>query len=607
MCGISGIINKTDVAVNRSEIEGINNLIAHRGPDSQAYYFNKNFAFGHRRLSIIDLTEEAGQPMNYKDKLTIIYNGEIYNYLELRSELVGKGFSFKTSSDTEVILAAYDCFGFDCVSRFNGMWSFAIYDMTHDLIFCSRDRFGVKPFYFTNTDKRFVFGSEIKQLLYFQENKYVNQHILLDYLITGFEDHTNETFFLNINKLEQSHNLIYDLKTNHYSLIKYYELNYINSISGLSEAESVKHYREAFVSSVGLRLRSDVKVGTCLSGGLDSSSVASIASGLNKKKAAEPFIAITARSTESEYDETKYAKIVSDHSSLNLNIVTPSVNDFTENIDSVIKLQEEPFGSPSVFMQYMVFRKAKEIGCTVMLDGQGGDETLLGYERYFPAYLFSLEFSDMIYNFFRSSSLSGISKMNLMSYLIYFTSPGARIWRLKNRFSFIDKKYFNLIDKENIKESSISYRDPVSLQKLELMRLQLPHLLKYEDRNSMFHSIEARLPFIDYRVVEIALSLDNRFKINGGWTKYLLRKAMSGTLPDEIVWRKNKLSFNAPEKRWLDAIQEDMEKCIKGSSILRTITDRDKLVVNFPNLDYRAIWRLYNIAKWEEIFNVRFS
>jgi asparagine synthase (glutamine-hydrolysing) len=607
MCGISGIINKNSDSVNSYEIGGMNALISHRGPDSEDYYFCRNFAFGHRRLKIIDLSANASQPMTYLGRYTITYNGEIYNYLEIREDLLKKGYHFTTASDTEVILAAYDYYGFDCVTRFNGMWAFALYDNEKELIFCSRDRFGVKPFYYSDNSHRFIFGSEIKQILYFQDKKYVNQQILIDYLIPGFEEHTNDTFYQNVQKLEQSHNLIYSLRTNTFVLKKYYEIKIHDDISKLSESESAELYRTVLTNSINLRLRSDVKVGTCLSGGLDSSTVATLASSSYRLNSSDKFMAITAKSTEPELDESYFAGMVADYAGLDWHVISPSFDEFVKRTEKIITLQEEPFGSPSVFMQYLVFEKAKELGCTVMLDGQGGDETLLGYERYYPAYLLSMKGLDRFTNFINSSKNSGITKRNLFLYYIYFTLPTVRIRKLKARFSFVRAEYFKVFNSDNIKKSSDSYHDLINLQKLELKSLQLPHLLKYEDRNSMFHSVEARLPFIDYNVVETALSIKNSFKIKDGWTKFILRKSMEGRLPDKITWRKSKLGFNAPEKTWLNSTRNEIYSSLIQSEILMKISNKDQLSKMFANLEHRTIWRLYNIAKWEKLFDVRFS
>jgi asparagine synthase (glutamine-hydrolysing) len=604
MCGISGIINKNNRPVSFGEIKAINDKIIHRGPDAEGFYFGDFFALGNRRLSVIDLTSNANQPMSYRDRYTITYNGEIYNYIEIRNELQLLGYKFLSESDTEVILASFDYFGFDCVKKFNGMWSFALYDKTREIIFCSRDRFGVKPFYYTNLNERFVFGSEIKQIINYLADRKVNLPVLINYLVAGIEDHTQETFFQNIIKLEQAHNLIYDLKNHKYTISKYYEIRIDQEISKLDEKDSVKLYRNILDDSIRLRLRSDVKVGTCLSGGLDSSSVATIASSFYRLNSINKFTAITAKTINKAIDESHFAGMVALNADLQWHTTEPDTQDFIDNLDKIISVQEEPFGSPSVFMQYSVFEKAKELGCIVMLDGQGGDETLLGYERYYPSYLISLGLRDGIVNFFSSTQKSRLSKKELLLYCFYFIYPFIRLKRLRMKFSFIKNEFFNLIDRHCINESSRSYHDIVQLQILELMSLQLPHLLKYEDRNSMHHSIESRLPFIDYRVVETALSINNRYKIKDGWTKYLLRKVIEDIVPEEITWRKNKIGFNAPEKEWLFEINALMIDHISNSNLLGLISKEGHINKTFNKMDLRTQWRLFNVAKWEEIFNV---
>lgn len=599
MCGISGIINKNKNAIEEDEIKRINDLIVHRGPDDEGFYLEKNFAFGHRRLSILDLSSSGHQPMNYIDKYVITYNGEVYNYLEIKEELVEHGYEFHSHTDTEVILASYDKWGEECVSKFNGMWAFAIYDKEKEIIFCSRDRFGIKPFYYTEVDDKFVFGSEIKQLLEFYDDIFANKKNLMDYLIIGFEDHTNETFFENIYKLEQSHNLIYDLKINNFKIKRYYDIT--NKKYDISEADSIAKYKDALLNSIQLRLRSDVKVGTCLSGGLDSSSIAAIAGNKYFKKTNEKFIAIHAKSIEKKTDESKFAKEVAEFCNLNLQIIEPASDEFIKCIDEVIYAQEEPFGGPSVFMQYFVMKKAKEIGCTVLLDGQGGDETLLGYERYYPAYLMSLGFFDMLKGFINSSKNSKLSIKQLIQYLIYFTNAKIRVKRLKNKNSFIKKEYFNQIDFKLIEKNSNNYMNIFKLQYSEIYKTQLPHLLRYEDKNSMRHSIETRLPFIDYKVLETALSINNKYKIKDGWTKYIFRKAIENILPKNIVWRKNKFGFEAPTQSWLDSIDNEMKDAIKKSKIINIISGN----FNFNKLDKNQKWKLYNIAKWEQIYNVK--
>jgi len=601
MCGISGIINKINQTVEIEEIKNINDLIIHRGPDDEGFYFGNNFAFGHRRLSILDLSSDGHQPMYYMEKYIITYNGEIYNYLELKNELLKDGYKFKSNTDTEVILAAYDKWGKECVNKFNGMWAFAIYDKEKQMIFCSRDRFGIKPFYYTQVEDKFIFGSEIKQLLEFYNNKYVNKKILMDYLIIGFEEHTNETFFENIYKLEQSHNLIYDLHKHNFTIYRYYDINIDKNINSLNEKDGIESYKSVFIDAIKLRLRSDVKVGTCLSGGLDSSSIAAIASEEYQKELNNKFIAIHAKSTQKSNDESQFAKIVSEFCNLDLKMVEPSKDDFVNIIDEIIYTQEEPFGSPSIFMQYFVMNKAKEENCKVLLDGQGGDETLLGYERYYPAYLKNLTFLNMIKNIFTISKTSKLSIKQLIGYIFYFTNVKIRLMNLKKKNKYIKQEYFNMISKDMIENSSKDYLNINNLQYNEIYKTQMPHLLKYEDRNSMRNSIETRLPFIDFHVLETALSLNNSFKIYHSWTKYILRKVVNNILPRDIVWRTNKFGFEAPTKSWLYAIKNEMIEIILESKILKEITNK----IDFDNITDITFWKLFNIAKWEIIYDVK--
>jgi asparagine synthase (glutamine-hydrolysing) len=558
MCGISGIVNRMDQPVEQVEIQQMTDLIAHRGPDGSGFWHGLNFAFGHRRLSIIDLSDNGHQPMSYGEELIITYNGEVYNYVEIREKLITLGYEFRSQSDTEVILAAYKEWGFSCVERFNGMWSFCIYDKVKNILFCSRDRFGVKPFYFLNNEKSFVFGSEIKQLLPFCSERKANKQILLDYLVLGYEDHCNETFFEGIQKLEQGSNLIYDLSEHTFEISPYYDLNVRNELRAMDEEKAINTYRDCLKDAVKLRMRSDVEVGTCLSGGLDSSAVTSISAEILRKDSNRKIKAIHARVNKKSIDESSFAKKVSEFCDTDLVMVEPVEDDFISSIDEVIRVQEEPFGSPSVFLQYFVMKKARQMNCLVMLDGQGGDETLLGYERYYPAYLMQLRGLKKVRGFLQSSENSKLSKSQLIKYYLYFTNYRIRLKKIKQRNNFLKKEILEKFSSELLKEVSSSYLDILMLQKLEIKYTQLPHLLRYEDRNSMAHSVESRLPFLDYRSVETALSLPNEFKINKGWTKNLLRNAVSPFLPKEVVWRKDKLGFNAPEEEWLARIDDQI-------------------------------------------------
>lgn len=596
MCGISGIVARKTTIDSENEIRRMNDRIRHRGPDGEGIYTYRNVALGHRRLAILDLSELGKQPMHWKDKYTIVFNGEVYNYIEIREVLLEAGYTFVSETDTEVILAAYDHWGTDCVTRFNGMWSFALLDKEKQILFCSRDRFGIKPFYYTLSEEAFHFGSEIRQLI--SEQPVLNVPVALDFIIAGIEEATDETFFKGILKLTPGHNLVFDLEKNNYEIAPFYSLPEKKEVCG---DDAIPGYMSLLEKSVQLRMRSDVKVGTCLSGGLDSSTVAALAS--RNYAFHDKFYAVHARSEEAATDESAYANLVSEHLNLNLLTVVPSYEDFARDMDEVIRTQEEPFGSPSVFMQHFVFREARLNQCIVMLDGQGGDETLLGYERYYPALIRSLPWSKRLKALVNSKKNSRLSMLEAIKYMFYFGNYKSRLGRIKRRAGFIRPEYLDAYQSEVLQKVSASYSDIEKLQKMELTRSQLPHLLRYEDKNSMRHSVEARLPFIDYRVVEFALNLETKAKINDGWTKYVLRKGMAGLLPDQVLWRKNKLGFNAPENTWLEKHAAEMERVIRQSPIINTLVDPGKL--DWSKLDKRTRWRIYNLAKWEWAFNVR--
>ncbi|MBL4655664.1 MAG: asparagine synthase (glutamine-hydrolyzing) [Bacteroidia bacterium] len=602
MCGIAGIINQSGNSVEEKLIHQITDLVAHRGPDDSGYFLEANIAFGHRRLSIIDLSDNGHQPMHYLDKYVITYNGEIYNYIELREELKKQGYHFTSNTDTEVILASYDLWKENCVDHFNGMWAFAIYDKNKDIVFCSRDRFGIKPFYYTIVNDLLIFGSEIKQLLNFYSKKYANKNVLMDYLVIGIDDYTEETFFENIYRLKQSHNLTYDLKTNQYRIDKYYDIKFQPEISQLKFDDALELFKSETERSIKLRLRSDVKVGTCLSGGLDSSYIAAVASKLYSTDTNDQFCAITAKSIEKSKDETEYARIVVENSNLDWNIIEPQTEDFLKYLDKVILTQEEPFGTPSIFMQYFVMEKAKEAGCKVMLDGQGGDETLLGYERYYAAYLLSLPFHKVLPEFLNASKNSKLSKFDLLAYLAYFPFYGIRISRLRKKYNFFKPDYLSMISKNIIKTNAKKFTDIFELQRYEITETRLQHLLRYEDKNSMANSIETRLPFLDYKLVEFLLSINQSHKIHKGWTKYILRKATAEHLPKEISWRKTKIGFEAPLKKWLTNNQIILDQ-IQKSDIISKIASKNITEMK----DLKSFWRIYNVAKWEELYEVEIS
>lgn len=607
MCGISGIVELDGGNVDRALLVRMNDLIAHRGPDGHGILVENNVGLAHRRLAIIDLSEEGIQPMAWQDRLVVVFNGEIYNYIELREELVSSGYSFRTGTDTETILAAYAHWGDECVTHFNGMWAFALLDRQKRRIFCSRDRFGVKPFHYKVESGQFRFGSEIKQLL--DESPQVNERLLVEFLLTGIANHTSETFFRDVQCLPASHNLIIDLETGQWSIDRYYTIDRDEQVRSLDQAGFVARLNEEFERSVEYRQRSDVKVGSCLSGGLDSSSVVTVASDQLHALGAAPMTAITAISTEPATDETEFAQLVVEKNNLQWRTTRPQLEDFVSLVDEVVYTQEEPFGGPSVFMQYAVMAEAKAAGCKVMLDGQGGDETLLGYQKYYPSAYLAFAAN---YGWWRAiceirNSSKNNTRMSLKWILLYSTGiflASPRRWYSLWQARVMKSQWRNLTDLPHMKRIALAGRDVFELQRLEIECTNLPVLLRFEDRNSMRHSIETRLPFLDYRFLEVALNGRVEHKIHGGWVKYALRVMMRGRLPDRITWRKDNIGFNAPDNTWLLAHTAAMKVEIEQSVLLEEICHMSRLLERFESLNSQFKWRLYIVAVWERLYHV---
>ncbi|MES2150752.1 MAG: asparagine synthase (glutamine-hydrolyzing) [Pseudomonadota bacterium] len=601
MCGISGIINKNGAPVSRDELLAMNDLASHRGPDGGGLFLLDNLGFGHRRLAILDLSSSGRQPMIYKGSYVLTYNGEIYNYLELKKQLRQYGYVFTSETDTEVILAAYDKWGSDCVSRFNGMWSFSLFDIANDLIFCSRDRFGIKPFYYSNSDQRFVFGSEIKQVLLGAKiDPVANLPAVRDFLVEGYHGHTNDSFFQQVHSLKAGHNLLYSLKSKRFLESRYYDLSVRFGLPEMKAAEATELLLKDFKRAIGYQLRADVKVGVCLSGGLDSSCIAGLSASLYNAATRDRMQAIHAKSSEANTDESCFAQQMAKFSHIDLTIVQPAKEDFTRAMDEVVYCQEEPFATPSIFMQYFAYQAAKQAGCKVMLDGQGCDEILLGYERYYAAHLWSMPILSALKEVFAIGTNSRLSLGQIVGNLLYFSISGIRIKRLKRRAGYLKDEHTTYFP--NIKKLTAGIRDIHQMQKMEIESFQLPHLLRYLDRNSMRHSIEARVPFLDHELVDTCFGINSKLKIRCGWTKHVLRNAMHGLIPENILWRKNKFGFEAPVTTWIEHAWKDMAQAIAKSRLL------DSMCLNrldFNKIDRDMFWRLYCVARWEAVFHVQ--
>lgn len=605
MCGIAAVVDRRGTGFEDEFLGRVLDCVAHRGPDASKLWRAGAVALGHRRLAILDLSDNGVQPMHWEGRYVLTYNGEVYNYRELRRELQAAGLRFSSETDSEVVLAAYAHWGEDCVGRFNGMWALAIYDRQEGTLFCSRDRFGIKPLYYCEGDHGFALASEIQQLLPIIGKAKLNWSVFGDFLVGGFLEHCDDTFFDGIEKVPPGCNLRYDLSSGELRQWRYYELCGADGVEGLPVDEAAESLRELLRDSVRLRLRADVKVGTCLSGGLDSSGVAAMASEA-AKEGGGGFCAIHARGEDETSDESEYARELASKQGLDLHVVSPRFEDFQSSIDAVVKSQGEPFGGTSIFMQYFVMKAACELGCKVMLDGQGGDEVFLGYEKYYPSAYLAYGRRNLLRAFreLRASmrNCRGITWKTAARFTAGSLLAGTRerAYRLQNPY-LNDGAFRGL---QVTRQIAGAYSDHRSLQALEIRCSNLPVLLRYEDRNSMAHSVEARVPYLDYRVVEFALGLDISHKIRDGWAKYILRKALEPMLPEKVVWRKDKFGFNSPHSLWMNRFADTAKAEISESQILAYCCDLPALLDNFSSLDDKLRWRLFNTAAWERLYRV---
>ncbi|GEC91574.1 asparagine synthase (glutamine-hydrolyzing) [Brevibacillus brevis] len=580
MCGIYGIV-RSEKRVYENELRIMGEKLKHRGRDDEGIFLHDNIGLGHKRLSIIDVTN-GKQPMTNEDgTVWIVFNGAVYNYLELRQELVQKGHNIKTYCDTEVIIHAYEEYGKDCVSRFNGMFSFVIWDQNKQEIFAARDRFGVKPFYYSMEDGDFIFASEIKALLsYNPALRKVNMKGLKDYYVFQYTL-ADKTLFEGVKKLEPGYHLTIKINDGFRANIEqYWDFNFNYDLYH-TEDYFVDKVRFLLEDAVKIRLRSDVPVGAHLSGGLDSSSVVSFAAslleGMNIKTFTGGF------SDSKEYDETYYAKLVAKHSKADYYEIFPTASDFADSIQDIIYYLDEPGAGPGVFPQYMVSKLASQ-HVKVVLGGQGGDEIFAGYARYMVAYLEeslkgAIEDTANRGEFVTTLS-SIIPNLNLLSNY----KPMLQHFFKEGLFGPQDQRYFRLIDRsEGMKDvldsdlftESSSYSVFDDYQKifnrsnatsyLDKMlyfdvKASLPALLHVEDRTSMAVGLESRLPLLDYRLMELVATIPPVIKFQSGKSKNILKQAVKNHVPDEIINRKDKMGFPVPLNEWY---QKDLNGFIK--------------------------------------------
>lgn len=625
MCGIAGIVNlgQEPIPEINDRLRVMNHVQRHRGPDGDGIWFLKDqsVGFSHKRLSIIDL-ETGKQPMSDSYGVTITYNGEIYNYVELRNEL--KEYTFHTTSDTEVILAAYAKWGTECVSKLRGMFSFAIWDERANRLFCARDRFGIKPFYFAQVENVLYFASEVKAILPFLTELETDSDSLKDYLFFQL-CLDGKTLFKNVQELPAAHTLV--VENGRIRLAKYWEVHYT------LDFEHTPNYfeerlRYLIEDSVKVHVRSDVPVGAYVSGGVDSGIIAGIASKYETKGGR--FCAFNGRFPLGDlYDETVYASSIAELHNMQFLQQDISSLDFIESIRKVIYHLDYPVAGPGSFPQYHVSKLAGA-NRKVVLGGQGGDEIFGGYTRYLIAY-----FEQCI-----KGAIDGT--LNNGNYVVTYESIIPNLQSLKNYkpllkqfwkeglFEDLDQRYFRLINRAPDLKSEINWNELGNYSPFESFqkifnganvgkesyfdkmthfdfKTLLPALLQVEDRMSMAHGVESRVPFLDHPIVEFAATIPADVKFKNGSLKKILVNSMRSELPDLVVNRKDKMGFPVPLNEWLggelkefclDIFSSDKSKgrqYLNSSEIVKGLTQESRFG--------RRIWGLLSLELWYQEFH----
>jgi asparagine synthase (glutamine-hydrolysing) len=599
MCGIVGILSLGGAPVDPVVLQRMNDRPAHRGPDGAGYLLawpadgrlahafvrdiaawdrraDARIALGHRRLAILDLSERGIQPMAADGGGTwIVFNGEIYNHRALRVELERAGYTFTTRTDTEVLLQAYQRWGEACLERIQGMFAFAIWDGGAGRLFCARDRLGIKPFYYATPPGHLVFASEIKALLAFPALTAVaDDDAVVDYLVHANCDYGERTVFRGVRALPAGHALSVDFASGRVRVRRYWELSPPAARNGTSDAAHLERLKRLLLDTTRTHLISDVRAGSCLSGGLDSSTVVSLIGKLWREQpeaataVGDRFFTFTSCWDYPELDERSYALSAAQAMGATPHLVFPSAADFWGVFEKMAWHQDMPFPSTSYYAQWSVMRAAREAGVKVLLDGQGGDEVFGGYAKFRYAYLMSLlrsgrwgrmarEVGAMVrqgdvyvldlrrgYRYLPGtlrrllgvdSLLRGILRTDWSRAVASESTPATRWWRYASNNHTADSGW------------SMMQRIQVD----DLLVDTLPLLLRMEDRSSMAFSLEARVPLLDHVLVEYGVGLPDHLKVHDGWSKFAIREVMRGAMPDRVRLRTTKLGFAAPDRHWL--------------------------------------------------------
>lgn len=612
MCGIAGIIQLPAAGYGRDQLQKMTLSLAHRGPDGEGDWQNPDGSvlLGHRRLSVIDLSEDGQQPMLYLGRYTIVHNGELYNYVELKEALQQKGYVFRTKTDTEVIVAAYDCWQEECLQQFDGMFAFAIWDEKKRELFAARDRFGEKPFYYYYDQQRFLFASEMKALWAAGIEKTPNQKMLFNFITIGYTDNParpEESFFEHIFKLPAASCLKFSYIYFQYTVKNYWDIDPEAEDPDITDEEAAEEFIALFQTAVQRRLRSDVAVGTSLSGGLDSSSIVAMLQAL--KSGNRPQHCFTAVFDGFEKNEAAFAAEVARQYDLQQHLVSFSEKELLQDWDKLCYQQEEPIGSASIYAQYKVYERARQEGITVLLDGQGADETMAGYSSYYKWYWQELFRKRKLYrsNELRFAKERGIRESFDYRNMIaaYFPSFASVVLERQYLVKAISQEDLTK-DFVRLQSKEAYYTPPEYFNLNGVLYFNtcihgLEELLRYADRNSMAHGCEVRLPFLSHELVEFIFTLPSKFKIRQGWSKWLLRKTMDPLLPAVITWRTDKVGFEPPQQQWMTA--PAMQEAIREAK--KTLVRENILQADVPDKPVQALsahapdnydWRYFSAA-----------
>lgn len=637
MCGIGGIIalNKQH-PVLKQDILKIADTLHHRGPDDEGFlirsseglfpyfrthskYSNSNlsyipqkafqqinnsidFSFIFKRLSILDLSENGHQPMCcINQRYWVVFNGEIYNYLELRETLKEAGFTFRTQTDTEVLLNAYIFWGEQCVSHFNGMWAFCIYDSENNTLFASRDRLGVKPFYFYKSDSTFAFASELKafpKLSFYKPE--LNNEAVFSFFVLGDLETQSESLLKGVFELKAGCNLFANLNTNYFENKVYFTT--FNTIQTLkTEEQYISELTDLLKQSIKLRLRSDVAVGATLSGGLDSSIIVALAQQQMNDRKLE--LVSTATYSDLVYDESHWAKQVVEFTNTKWQPCLITQQDFLSNLKSTVYYQDTPLWSASTVAQYLVAKNLKNSGISVILEGQGADELFAGY----TSYLWNFRKENIGLSSLNASTIFKTKLKQALKYLpTYIAKPFLQ--KLFSSQLFLQQDFSN--NYQDLLFEKLDELNNTLTQQLnhELLNSRLKTYLKCGDRSSMAHSIESRVPFADdINLITFALNLPNTLKIKDDWQKYALRKAVEGYLPSEIIYRKDKKGYSSPNNVWVQNLEQELSPYTiqKNTSIFNNKAieaNRTKLFNIADKPETGTALKLASFSMWEELF-----